>query len=103
MPSNLLSMAMERLLERGVTVSLFSLVIAGSEEEEEEEEEENMEAGELSFTESKGDIRRDKNKDQSHLGDFPHFPKEYFCLESRCFVYILIIECNWISCVEAYI
>lgn len=50
LPSYLLSIEMERLLERGVTVSLFSLVIKGSEEEEEK-----MEAGGLSFTESGGE------------------------------------------------
>lgn len=70
LPSYLLSIEMERLLLRGATVSLFSLVIAGSEEEEDEEEA-KMEAGELSFTESKGEARRSRKKDQSHLGGFP--------------------------------
>lgn len=54
-PSYLLSIEMERLLVRVATVSLFSLLIVGSEEEEEEEE--KTEAGELSFTESKRDTR----------------------------------------------
>lgn len=40
---------MERLLERGRTASLLSLVIGGSEEEEHGEK---MEAGELSLTEA---------------------------------------------------
>lgn len=48
--SYLLSIEMERLLERGVTVSLFSRVIVGSDEEEEK-----TEAGEVSFTESEGE------------------------------------------------
>lgn len=48
--SYLLSIEMERLLERGVSVSLFSRVIAGRDEEEEK-----MEAGEVSFTESEGE------------------------------------------------
>lgn len=50
LPSYLLSIEMERLFERGVTVSLLSLFIKGSEEEEEK-----MEAGELSFVESGGE------------------------------------------------
>lgn len=65
-------METERLLERGATVSLFSLVMAGSEEEGGEEEE----AGEL----SKGEIRSDK----SHLGHFPIFQKKTSVLESTC-------------------
>lgn len=52
---------MERVLYRGATASRFSLVTDGSEEEEEE-----VEAEELSFTESKREIRRD-TKDPSHI------------------------------------
>lgn len=59
----LLSIEIERLLVRGTTVSLLSLVIVGREdeeddEEEEEEEEDKMAVGELSFTESEGKISR---------------------------------------------
>ena len=56
--SYLLSIEMERLLERGATVSLFSLVVVGSEEEEEK-----MEAGEFSFTESGGESRKRNRSD----------------------------------------
>lgn len=48
---------MERLLERGATVSLFSLFIAVAEEEGEEDEE-KMEDEEFSFTESEGRTTR---------------------------------------------
>lgn len=48
---------MERLLVRGMAVSLFSLVIVGSEAEEEK-----MEAGELSFTESEGETRTSRKR-----------------------------------------
>jgi len=51
LPSHLLSIEREKLLERGATVSLFSLVVVGSEDEEEE----NMVAREFSFTKSGGD------------------------------------------------
>lgn len=60
-------------MERGATVSLFSLVIVGSEEEEEEDE--KTEAGELSFTESKDEMRRGKKKDLSHIKGFLIFKK----------------------------
>ena len=49
--SYLLSIEMERLLLSDATVSLFSLLIVGREEKEEEEK---MEAGDVSFIESKG-------------------------------------------------
>lgn len=77
LPSYLLSIEMERLLVRGATVSLFSLVVVVGSEEEEEVEEEKMEAGELSFAESKGEIRRRRRrrKDQLYYCGFSLFYK----------------------------
>lgn len=67
--SYLLSIEMERLLERGVTVSLFSRVIVGSDEEEEK-----MEAGEVSFTESEGETGTMSRKTLIHtLEAFPFY------------------------------
>lgn len=76
---------------RGVTVSLFSLVIVGSEEEEEEDEE-KMEAGELSLTEPKGEIRS-KKSDWRQIGDFTilQINASKLCLVSRCSVYIYVV------------
>lgn len=57
-------MEMERLFASGATVSLFSLVIEGSEEEEE-----NMEAGEPSFAEPGGQARTmSRKRARSHGG-----------------------------------
>lgn len=93
LPSYLLSIEIERLLERGATVSLFSLVIVGSEEEEEK-----TEAGELSFTESGGETRTmSRKRIQSYLGGFPilQINNSNVCFVFRCFVYIYVVtECN---------
>lgn len=53
---------MERLLERGRTVSFFSLVIGGSEEEEHGEK---MEAGELSLTEP-GELKQNSEQEPNY-------------------------------------
>lgn len=78
---------MERLLERGATVSLFSLFMVGSVEEEE-----NMEAGELSFTESGGETRT-VSRIKSHIGGFPilQINTSTVCFVFRCFVYICVV------------
>lgn len=87
LPSYLLSIEMERLLERGATVSLFSLVVVGSEDEEEK-----MEAGELSFTES-GPGKR-AGRGISHILEAFSFHKQMLHTSS-CFVYIHVVtECN---------
>lgn len=80
----LLSMEMDRLLERGATVSLFSLVIVGSEAEDEK-----MEAGGLSFTESGGENRAmNRERNQSHVGGFPisQTNTSHVCFEFKCFI-----------------
>lgn len=89
LPCYLLSIEMERLLERGATVSLFSLVVVGSVDEEEK-----MEAGELSFTESGRETRTGSRKrNHSHRGGFP-IPQINTSMSSW-FVYIYVVtECN---------
>lgn len=93
MSSYLLSIEMERLLGSGATVSLFSLVIVGSEEEEE-----NMEAGELSFTESGEETgTMSRNRNQSHLGGLPipQINTSHVCFVFRCFACInAVTDCN---------
>lgn len=91
MPSYLLSIEMERLLQSGATVSFFSLVMVGSEAEEEKL------AGELSFTEAGGETRtRSRKRSQSNLGGFPVLQINTLtvCFVFRCFVYIFDCNCN---------
>lgn len=83
MPSYLLSIEMERLLQSGATVSFFSLVVVGSEAEEEKL------AGEFSFTEAGGETRtRSRKRSQSNLGGFPvqQINTSTVCFVFRCFV-----------------
>lgn len=79
MTSYLLSIERERLLERGVTVSLFSRAIVGSDEEEEK-----MEAGEVSFTESEGESGTVSGKTILHTSEAFPFHKYIFHTSVFC-------------------